>query len=200
MTGLVSGFALSLSLILAVGAQNAFILKQGLREQHVFILCLICALSDAVLIMSGVFGFSLIINTLPGVESIARYAGAIFLWAYGARSFYIAFNRNDALTENPASKTSLSSAVLMCLAFTWLNPHVYLDTLALLGAVSTQYPNEQFQFALGASIASFGFFFSLGYGAHLFAPIFSKPRAWKILEFLIGCVMWLIAFSLVFAW
>jgi L-lysine exporter family protein LysE/ArgO len=197
MTGFVSGFALSFGLILAIGAQNAFILKHGLKQQHVFILCLICAISDAVLIIIGVFGFSLAINILPEVESIARYAGAIFLLVYGARSFYIAFTSNDALKESEVSKTSLAPAVLACLAFTWLNPHVYLDTLFLLGAVSTQYPDEQYQFALGATIASFVFFFSLGYGARLLAPIFNKPNAWKVLEFVIGCIMWLIAISLV---
>ena len=197
MTGFISGFVLGLSLILAIGTQNAFILKQGLRQQHVFILCLICALSDAVLIIFGVFGFSFAINALPGVESIARYAGAIFLLVYGTRSFYFAFNSNDALRESEISKPSLASAVLVCLAFTWLNPHVYLDTLFLLGAVSTQYPDEQYQFALGATIASFVFFFSLGYGARFLAPIFNKPRAWKVLEFVIGCIMWLIALSLV---
>ena len=198
MIGFLSGFVLGLSLILVIGAQNAFILKQGLRQQHVFILCLICVLSDAVLIVIGVFGFSLTINVLPGVESIARYVGAIFLLAYGARSFYFAFNSNDVLKENKVSKTSLAPAVLACLALTWLNPHVYLDTLFLLGAVSTQYPNEQYQFALGATIASFVFFFSLGYGARLLAPIFNKPRAWKVLEFVIGCIMLFIAISLVF--
>lgn len=198
MTGFISGFFLGLSLILAIGAQNAFILKQGLRQQHVFILCLICALSDAVLIIIGVFGFSLAISTLPSVESFARYAGAIFLLVYGARSFYVAFNRNDALVESKVPNISLAPAVLTCLAFTWLNPHVYLDTLLLLGSVSTQYPEEQYQFALGAAIASFVFFFSLGYGARLLAPIFDKPKAWKVLEFVIGSIMCLIAISLVF--
>ena len=199
MTGFVSGFALGLSLILAIGSQNAFILKQGLKQQHVFVLCLICAISDAVLIIVGVFGFSLTITALPGVESFVRYAGATFLLVYGARSFYVAFTSNDALKESKISKTSLASAVLACLTFTWLNPHVYLDTLFLLGAVSTQYPEELHQFALGATIASFMFFFSLGYGARLLAPIFSKPNAWRVLEFVIGCIMWFIAISLVFA-
>jgi len=198
MTGFVSGFALGFSLILAIGAQNAFILKQGLRQQHVFILCLICALSDATLIIIGVFGFTLAIDALPSVEYFARYVGVIFLLAYGAKSFYASITRNDFLNESDTPKTTLVTAVLTCLAFTWLNPHVYLDTLFLLGSVSTQYPEEQYQFALGATIASFVFFFSLGYGARLLAPIFDKPNAWRVLEFVIGCIMWFIAISLIY--
>ncbi|MCS5592718.1 MAG: LysE/ArgO family amino acid transporter [Gammaproteobacteria bacterium] len=198
MTGFVSGFALSFGLILAIGAQNAFILKQGLRREYVFILCLICAISDALLIALGVFGFVLMVNILPAVSMIARVAGAIFLLVYGAISFYKAFKNNESLYANGASKTTLVSAVLTCLALTWLNPHVYLDTFVLLGAVSTQYPNEQYQFVLGASMASFIFFFSVGYGARFLAPIFNKPSAWKVLEFIIGGIMWIIAISLIF--
>ena len=198
MTGFVSGFALSFGLILAIGAQSAFILKQGLKREYVFILCLICAISDALLIALGVFGFALMINILPAVDMIARVAGAIFLLVYGATSFYKAFKNNESLNANGASKTTLVIAVLTCLALTWLNPHVYLDTFVLLGAVSTQYPDEKYQFALGAAIASFVFFFSLGYGARFLAPIFNKPSAWKVLEFIIGCIMWLIAINLVF--
>jgi L-lysine exporter family protein LysE/ArgO len=198
MTGFLSGFALSFGLILAIGAQNAFILKQGLKREYAFILCLICAISDALLIAFGVFGFALMANILPAIDMIARVAGAIFLLAYGAISFYKAFNNNESLSASGASKTTLVSAVLTCLALTWLNPHVYLDTFVLLGAISTQYPDEQYQFALGAVLASFVFFFSLGYGARFLAPIFNKPKAWRVLEFVIGCIMWLIAISLVF--
>jgi L-lysine exporter family protein LysE/ArgO len=198
MTGFLSGFALSFGLILAIGAQNAFILKQGLKREYAFILCLICAISDALLIAFGVFGFALMANILPAIDMIARVAGAIFLLAYGAISFYKAFNNNESLSASGASKTTLVSAVLTCLALTWLNPHVYLDAFVLLGAISTQYPDEQYQFALGAVLASFVFFFSLGYGARFLAPIFNKPKAWRVLEFVIGCIMWLIAISLVF--
>ena len=198
MTGFVSGMVFGLSLMVVIGAQNAFILKQGLRQEHVFILCLICAFSDALLINFGVFWFSLIANKLPVVEPIARYGGAIFLFFYGANSFWAAIKSNDTLTAGELSKTSLTAAVLTCLTLTWLNPHVYLDTFVLLGSISTQYPNEKYQFALGASSASFMLFFTLGYAARFLAPIFKKPMAWKILEFIIGCVMWMIAFSLVF--
>ncbi len=197
MTGFISGLLLGFSLILAIGPQNAFILKQGLRKEHVFTLCLICAISDAALIACGVFGFAIVAQHLPMFEPYARYGGALFLLFYGAKSFWAAYKHNDALIESALQKTSLSAAMLTCLAFTWLNPHVYLDTFVLLGSISTQYPSQKTEFALGAAIASFTFFFSLGYGARLLAPIFKKPIAWKILEVIIGCVMWLIAFSLV---
>ncbi len=197
MSGFISGLLLGLSLILAIGAQNAFILKQGLRREHVFILCLICALSDALLIALGVFGFAWVAAHLPAIEPVARYGGALFLFIYGARGFHAAFFSNATLVADASSGTPLATAVLACLAFTWLNPHVYLDTFVLLGSVSTQFPAEKVQFALGATSASFLFFFTLGYGARLLAPLFKRPGAWKALEFLIGVVMWSIAFSLI---
>ncbi len=197
MTGLTSGFLLGLSLILAIGAQNAFILKQGIKRQHVLVLCAICAFSDAALITFGVFGFALIASKLPLIEPVARYGGAAFLFYYGARSFWASFKSNDVLDSKSGGGLSLKAAILTCLAFTWLNPHVYLDTFVLLGSISTQYPGEKVQYAIGAASASFVFFFGLGYGARLLAPIFAKPMAWKVLEFLIGCVMWAIAASLI---
>jgi arginine exporter protein ArgO len=122
----------------------------------------------------------------------------IWGWAiYGARGFHAAFFSNASLVADASSGTPLATAVLACLAFTWLNPHVYLDTFVLLGSVSTQFPDEKVQFALGATSASFLFFFTLGYGARLLAPLFKRPGAWKALEFLIGVVMWSIAFSLI---
>jgi L-lysine exporter family protein LysE/ArgO len=196
MSAFLSGFFLGLSLIIAIGAQNAFILKQGLRKEHVFILCLLCAASDSIFIFFGVFGFSLVVNQLPLVEPIARYGGAIFLFYYGAKSFWISMRNNQSLIADADHKNSLTSAILSCLAFTWLNPHAYLDTVVLLGSISTRYPNNRLEFAIGASIASFIFFYTLGYGAKLLAPIFKKPIAWKVLDFLIGCVMWIITFSL----
>lgn len=197
MSGLIAGFLLGLSLILAIGAQNAFILKQGLRREHVFVLCAICAISDAILITFGVFGFALVASKLPLIEPFARFGGALFLFIYGAKSFWAAWCSSATLAASDTSANSLTSAVLTCLAFTWLNPHVYLDTFVLLGSISTQYSQEKNQFALGAASASVFFFFSLGYGARLLAPIFQKAIAWKILEVVIGVVMWTIALSLV---
>ncbi|WP_233070133.1 LysE/ArgO family amino acid transporter [Motilimonas eburnea] len=197
MTTYLAGFTLGLSLILAIGSQNAFVLKQGLKKQYVFIICLVCALSDAILIGFGVAGFGAIVQRFPEIEQIARYGGALFLASYALLSFKSALTTNHALGSNIETKGSAWKAVLMCLAFTWLNPHVYLDTVVLLGSISTQYPGEQLQFALGAMCASFIFFFSLGYGARLLAPVFSRPKAWKVLELLVGVMMSLIAISLV---
>ena len=199
MTGFLSGFFLGFSLILAIGAQNAFILKQGLLRQHVFLLCMICALSDAILINVGVFSFSFFSKRFSVIEPVARYGGAAFLFYYGARSYWAAFKKSNAMRVAVDSNASVESAVLMCLALTWLNPHVYLDTMMLIGSVSTQYPSEKVQFAVGASLASFVFFFSLGYGARLLAPVFRQPRAWKVLDGFIGTVMWGIATNLLLA-
>lgn len=191
--------SLGLSLILAIGAQNAFILKQGLRREYVFVLCLICALSDAILITVGVFGFAALTKHLPAVEVAAKYAGVLFLGWYGAKSFWAALKSHAAMEVDDSTRPTRSQAILACLAFTWLNPHVYLDTLMLLGSISTQYPQEKNAFALGASLASFLFFFSLGYGARILTPIFRIPLAWRVLDFLIGCVMWGIALGLLIA-
>ena len=197
MSGLIAGFTLSLSLILAIGSQNAFVLRQGLKKEHVFVVCLICAVSDALLIALGVSGFSLIIKTVPWIEPLARYGGAIFLFIYGAMNFWSAFNTNESLNPADTKSSSLSNIVLTCLALTWLNPHVYLDTLMLIGSISTQYVGQKVEFGIGAISASFFFFFTLGYGARILRPFFEKPQSWKILDFMIGCIMWAIAFSLV---
>ncbi len=193
----IAGFSLGLSLILAIGSQNAFVLKQGLKKQHVFIVCAVCALSDAILIALGVAGFGAIVEQFPAIETVARYGGALFLTTYGLLSFKSAFTNNHALNATAKTQSSVLKVVTMCLAFTWLNPHVYLDTVVLLGSISTQYQPDQLQFASGAMTASFVFFFSLGYGARILAPVFEKPIAWKVLEFLIGIIMLSIALSLV---
>lgn len=198
MHALLAGFGLGLSLIVAIGAQNAFVLKQGLYRQHVFWVCLVCALSDIILISTGVFGLSLVIDIIPSIEWIARYVGCAFLFCYGAKSFWNAFFSNDSLRVEGIQQQSLSKTIMICLALTWLNPHVYLDTFFLLGSIANQYPGEHGYFALGAIIASFSFFFSFGYGARLLQPLFVKPIAWRILDFMIGVVMWLIAFSLIY--
>lgn len=190
-----AGFSLGLSLILAIGAQNAFVLKQGLRREHVFWVCLVCALSDAILIVLGVAGFSAIIAKWPWLEPVMRYGGVAFLLIYGGRSLWLAFTLKFGLDPATAPRQSLGKTVLICLAFTWLNPHVYLDTVALLGSISTQYENR-IGFATGAVLASFTFFFALGYGARLFGHLLASPGAWRVLDGLIGIVMWSIAAGL----
>lgn len=198
MQALLFGFSLGFSLILAIGAQNAFVLKQGLKNEHVLLVCLICALSDALLILIGVSGFHLLIGSFPALVEVARFGGAAFLLVYGLISFYNASRVQQGLQPSELRSNSAWQSALTCLAFTWLNPHVYLDTVVLLGSVSTQFGAQVTWFASGAVAASFVFFFALGFGARLLRPLFAEARAWRILDFLIGCIMWAIALRLVF--
>ena len=184
-----SGFSLGLSLILAIGAQNAFVLKQGIKKQHVFLVCTICALSDAVLIFVGVSGLGYVVERYQVIETAALWGGFVFLSIYGLRSLYIAFSASHTLTSGDEEVRGAAKTALLTLAFTWLNPHVYLDTALLLGSVSTKFGERAGLFGVGAMCASFVFFFSLGYGARFLAPLFQKPAAWKILEFFVGVTM-----------
>ena len=195
MTTFFAGFLLGLSLIVAIGAQNAFVLRQGLLRSHVFAVCLFCAASDAVLILAGVAGSGVIVKQFPSFETAMRIFGAAFLLWYGWRSARAAWTGESALTAADTSTQKLSLVIATLAAFTWLNPHVYLDTVVLLGAISTQY-DAPWVFGAGGATGSFVFFFSLGYGARLLAPVFRKPRAWQMLDAGIAIVMWLIAASL----
>jgi len=197
MVAALAGCTLSLSLILVIGSQNAFVLKQGIKNQHVFIVCAICALSDAILISLGVAGFGAIVQSNPTIELIARYGGAIFLAAYAIFSFKSAFTSVDVLHSSQEETVSVRKSIGTALAFTWLNPHVYLDTLVLLGSISTQYQPRQWRFAAGATAGSLMFFFTLGYGARALAPLLKRPGAWRVLEFIVGVVMLVIAISLI---
>jgi L-lysine exporter family protein LysE/ArgO len=191
-----TGMAAGLSLIVAIGAQNAFILRQGLRNEYVFAVCLACALSDAILIVVGVTSLAQVVNLMPWLDPLMRYGGAAFLIWYGAKSLYSAVWSSGALQVSNGAEASFGKTMAMCLALTWLNPHVYLDTVILLGTISTRFVGHQAAFAAGAVTGSFLFFFSLGYGAAWLRPIFSRPVSWRILETIIACVMWLIAFKL----
>ncbi|SMO65915.1 LysE/ArgO family amino acid transporter [Ruegeria faecimaris] len=193
---LISGFALGFSLILAIGAQNAFVLRQGLRREHVFALCLTCAVSDAILIAAGVAGFGTLAQTAPWFEPVMRYGGAVFLTWYGLRSLLSAWRGGSSMDVSEGTRSSLRSVLLTVLAFTWLNPHVYLDTVVLIGSISAQY-DDRLAFAIGAMLSSFVFFFSLGYGARILSPVFARPRAWQVLDIVIGFVMLAIAAKLV---
>lgn len=195
MISLLSGFTLGLSLILAIGAQNAFVLRQGLRGQHVLAVVLTCAVSDAILIVAGVTGFGVLVEAAPWIVPVFRWGGAAFLIAYGARAAWSAWQGTGAL-EAGAEAGSLRRAVATCLALTWLNPHVYLDTLVLLGSISTQAASPTL-FGVGAVTASFVFFFSLGYGAALLRPVFAAPSSWRVLDGVIAVVMWAIAAKLI---
>ena len=192
----ITGFSIGFSLILAIGAQNAFVLKQGLIRQNVFLVCLICAASDAILITLGVSGFGEIITEYPIIERLARIGGALFLFTYGVLNLYSAQTKTHALEPTKKIQKSKRKTILTCLGFTWLNPHVYLDTVVMLGSISTQFENTA-AFALGAISASFVFFFSLGFGASKLTRYFEKPKTWRVLENLIGILMIFLGITLV---
>ncbi|MEX0431308.1 LysE/ArgO family amino acid transporter [Spiribacter insolitus] len=193
--------AMGLALIVAIGAQNAFVLRQGLLGEHVFAVCLTCALSDAALIALGVTSFEGITAWLPWIEPTARIAGALFLFVFGARSLWSALRSRGALHAGEAPSVGaagnrLGRTLLACLAITWLNPHVYLDTVVMLGTISTQFEGARTAFAGGAITGSFLFFFALGYGARPLQPLFARPAAWRILEGGIALMVWAIAIGL----
>ena len=197
MTAFVPGFALSLTLILAIGAQNAFVLKQGIKRMHVGLIVLTCVLSEFALIFAGVGGFGALIEAVPSLGTIARWGGAAFLVFYGALSLHRAFSPGAGLQAAGQTEQSWQSAVLTCLAITWLNPHVYLDTVVLIGAVASQYGADRWWFGAGAVSASAGFFLLLGYGGAVFQPVFASPKAWQILDVGVALLMWVLAFMLI---
>lgn len=197
LTAALSGLFLGLSLIIAIGAQNAFVLRQGLRREHVFVVCLTCALSDALLISLGVFALGTVTDLIPGIEPALRYGGAAFLLAYGLRSARSAMTGSSALTSGDGARQGLGATLATALAFTFLNPHVYLDTVLLIGSIASQYPGWEAAFGAGAVTGSFLFFFSLGYGARLLAPVFARPNAWRVLDGVIAVVMIGLAIKLI---
>lgn len=193
----VVGFSTGLSLILAIGAQNAFVLRQGLLRAHVLPLCLFCAASDALLIAAGVAGFGALADRFPALPALMTLGGAAFLLGYGALRFRAAWRGGQHLASAAGAGT-LAATLGTAAALTWLNPHVYLDTLALIGAVSTRFDGTaRTAFALGAIAASFVFFLGLGYGARLLAPVMRSDRAWQVLDIGIGVLMWVLAAGLI---
>lgn len=191
------GFAIGLSLIVAIGAQNAFVLKQGLKKQAVFWVCFVCALSDSILVVLGITGFATVIQLYPELVGFAKWAGAVFLLWYGLQHAIQAFKSNQSLHASSQNEIQLSKIIIVCLALTWLNPHVYLDTVVLIGSISTQFEQTKLYFTLGVITASWLFFFSLGYGARVLIPVFANPKAWKVLDGVIALIMWSIAISLI---
>ncbi|HSK48235.1 MAG TPA: LysE/ArgO family amino acid transporter [Coriobacteriia bacterium] len=194
----VAGFALGASLIVAIGAQNAFVLRQGLRREYVLVVVALCAFIDAALITVGVAGFGRVLAGFPAALDVAALLGALFLAYQGARAFRSALRPHTlTATDAPGAGPTLHSIVVATLAVSLLNPHVYLDTVMLLGSVAAQYPvAERTSFAMGAVSASFTWFFSLGFGARLLSPLFSRPAAWRVLDLLIAFVMWWVAAKL----
>ena len=199
LTTFAAGFGLGASLIIAIGAQNAYVLRQGILRQHVFLVCAICATVDWALIAVGAGGFGTLVARFPTLTTIAAWGGAGFLLVYGGMAFRSAIHPGSLDTAH-ASQTGRGalSVVATTLAVSLLNPHVYLDTVVVLGSIAAQYPtDERIVFALGAGVASFVWFFGLGYGARLLAPVFERPAAWRILDVFVGVVMWWIAAGLV---
>jgi L-lysine exporter family protein LysE/ArgO len=193
-----TGFFLGLSLIIAIGAQNAFVLRQGITGQHIFYVALFCALSDALLIGIGVAGISFFLNNFVIQNSNWLFGiSALWLAGYAIVRIISTFKSDKAIEIEISSSKDLFPTLISISILTFANPHVYLDTMFLIGSISQQFIGEKkLAFALGASLASFIFFFSLAYGAKLFAPIMTRPNSWRILNWFIGFVMLIIALNL----
>ncbi len=198
MQSIVAGFLTGLSLIVAIGAQNAFVLRQGLLRKHVLVIVVICALSDAFLITLGVLGLGSLISALPWLLEVIRWVGVAFLVWYGSSSLR-RFVKQDSLKAAESSVGSLKQAVMTTLALTFLNPHVYLDTVIFIGGIANSFGDQKWWFVLGAITASFLWFFSLGFGASKASVLVSKPVFWKILDIFIAAVMFSLAITLALA-
>ena len=192
------GLALSLGLIVAIGAQNAFVLRQGLRREHVASVVLFCAISDALLMAAGVLGMGQALGERPMVAHALALAGAVFLAVYGWQALRRALQQNGLLANEDGDGLTWAAAMSQAAAFTLLNPHVYLDTVLLVGSIGAQQPaGLQPWFVAGASSASLLWFCALGFGARWLAPLFAQPRAWQVLDVLIGLTMWVLSGMLV---
>ena len=198
ITAFLSGFFTGFSLILAIGAQNTYVLRQGILGQHIFYVALFCALSDALLITIGIAGISFFLNNfIDEISDLLFGFSAIWLTGYGILRFRAVFKTDEMVKIDASSSKSLFPTISIIAILTFANPHVYLDTMVLIGSISQQFSgNLKIVFGLGASLASFIFFFSLSYGAKLLAPIMNRPSSWRILDCLIAFVMFAIAFKL----
>ena len=201
LAALLTGFLLGLSLIMAIGAQNTFVLRQGIIGQHVFYVALFCAVSDAILICIGVLGISFFLNNLISEISPFLFGlSALWLIGYGIIRLRSALQSKATLKIEISRPKDLASTLSIISILTFTNPHVYLDTIVLIGTISQQFIGiDKFLFALGASIASFIFFFSLAFGAKLLRPIMENPTSWRILDFFIALVMFFISIKLAYA-
>ena len=196
VTSLLPGFLTMASLIVAIGAQNAYVLRTGLSRHHVGMVVTVCALSDAVLVLAGVLGFGALVTAHPGLLTWARWLGAAYLVGFGVTCLWSA--RRPRVLEASAAVPSRGGVLATVLALTWLNPHVYLDTVLLVGSLANQHGSPgRWWFAAGAVAASVLWFSGLGYGARLLAPLFARPVTWRVLDVLIALVMFAVAVSLV---
>lgn len=196
-----AGLGLGASLIIAIGAQNAFVLRQGLLRSHALAVAALCVAIDWSLIVLGAVGFGAIVARFPAFTNVAAWGGAAFLLLYGALTFRSAAKPGSLHAESPAGERdpgTLATALATTLAVSLLNPHVYLDTVVLLGGVAAQYASaERIAFVVGACTASAVWFFGLALGARVLTPVFEREIAWRVLDVAIGCVMWFIAAGLV---
>lgn len=190
-----AGFATSIGLIAAIGAQNAFVLKQGLRREHIVAIVLTCAVSDALLIVAGIAGLGAVVRSQPGLVTGIRWAGAAFLVGYAVLAARRALKPSALVASSPAP-ARLGATLLACLAFTYLNPHVYIDTVLLLGAIANQ-QTHQWVFGLGAAAASAVWFTALGFGAHRLGPLLSRPKTWRVIDGVIAIMMTALAIMLI---
>ena len=188
-----TGATLGLTLIVAIGAQNAFVLRQGLRREHVGPIVAFCAAADALLMIAGVAGLAQLLGDRPALALWLTAGGAIFLAIYGLRALRRALKPAALQAAEGTAAITLPQALVQTAAFTLLNPHVYLDTVVLVGTVGAQMGQARWWFAGGAAGASVLWFTSLGYGARLLAPVFARPRAWQVLDALIGVTMLLLS-------
>ncbi|WP_341363967.1 LysE/ArgO family amino acid transporter [Thalassospira sp. SN3W] len=192
-----TGFGLGGGLIIAIGAQNAFVLGQGLRRNHPVMVAFVCALCDAILIAAGVAGLGTLVATYPILTKIAAWGGAAFLIWYGYAALRRLFE-TETLSESDVRQTGWKAVLSTTLAVTLLNPHVYLDTVVMLGGIGGQFPaDERLTFALGAMSASFVWFFAIALGAAWLAPYVARPITWKIIDGVTCAVMWLVAYTLI---
>jgi L-lysine exporter family protein LysE/ArgO len=197
LTTALAGFAASAGLIMAIGAQNAFVLRQGLQRSHVGVVVAICALSDILLILLGVAGIGVLVERVPWLLQALRFGGAAFLGVYALMAASRAWRGGGGLAPAGGVQPAWYKAALACLAFTFLNPHVYLDTMILLGSLSTGYPDAlRWVFAAGACAASVVWFLSLGFGARLLTPVFRNPTAWRIMDAAVALFMLLLCLVL----
>ncbi len=196
VAALLAGLGTGLSLIVAIGAQNAFVLRQGLRREAVGPVVLVCALSDTVLILAGVGGVGALLARAPVLVEVVRWAGALFLAVYGLLAARRAVVGGRLDVDERGGRTSVWPVVATALALTWLNPHVYLDTVLLLGSVATSYGDARGAFAVGAVVGSWIWFAGLGYGARALRPVFARPAAWRVLDAAVAVVMLALAVRL----
>ena len=191
------GFVISIALIFAIGPQNVFVLRQGLMKEHVFITCLICSISDAFLIGVGVLGLGTFLSSIDKIAMWMSIMATIFLTTYGILRIKSSLNPESIKVEGDSSK-SINATIFSVLAFTFLNPHVYVDTLLLIGGTSSRYlGDEKLAFGAGAASASFLFFFSLGYGAKFMSPILNNPKSWQIIDLSIAAIMFTVSFFII---